>query len=214
MLRSDRVRPADLQRGLSTRTRRRRHSESGTCSFVREDTNPLGTTLASLTTAIRGPLKRRYGRLSSCTSGGGRRSGSRARGTPGWPPRAAIATCATAPSWLPLATRKGQPRRSSGWSNSPTRESALLRTIRGIAGWARDEGRRVQRLAAENAVERQRKFVAHNRRLDELVAGLADQFPAPACWTANLGENVDKSDNPKERSGPCATGSHTPAPRS
>ena len=39
---------------------------------------------------------------------------------------------------------------------------------------------RVQRLAAANGADRQRALVARNRRLDELVASLADQFLAPA----------------------------------
>ena len=40
---------------------------------------------------------------------------------------------------------------------------------------------RVRRLAAANRAERQRRLVAYERRLDELVASLADQFPAPDC---------------------------------
>jgi glutamate---cysteine ligase / carboxylate-amine ligase len=47
---------------------------------------------------------------------------------------------------------------------------------------------RVRRLAAANGAERQRRFVAHKRRLDELVASLADQFPAPDWRTATVGE--------------------------
>jgi glutamate---cysteine ligase / carboxylate-amine ligase len=47
---------------------------------------------------------------------------------------------------------------------------------------------RVRRLAAANGAERQRRFVAHERRLDELVACLADQFPAPDWRSATVGE--------------------------
>jgi hypothetical protein len=38
----------------------------------------------------------------------------------------------------------------------------------------------VQRLAAANGADCQRALVVRNRRLDELVASLADQFLAPA----------------------------------
>ncbi len=38
---------------------------------------------------------------------------------------------------------------------------------------------RVGRLAAANGADRQRAFVARDRRLDELVASLADRFLAP-----------------------------------
>ena len=47
---------------------------------------------------------------------------------------------------------------------------------------------RVEHLAAANGAERQREFVAHKRRLDELVASLADQFLAPGWRTATVGE--------------------------
>ena len=73
---------------------------------------------------------------------------------------------------------------------------------------------RVRPLATANGAERQRRFIAHNRRLDELVASLADQFPAPDWRSATAGEGVDRSDTPTERSGTCAAGSHTPVPPS
>ncbi len=47
---------------------------------------------------------------------------------------------------------------------------------------------RVAHLAAANGAERQRRFIAHKRRLDELVASLVDQFLAPGWWTATVGE--------------------------
>jgi glutamate---cysteine ligase / carboxylate-amine ligase len=46
---------------------------------------------------------------------------------------------------------------------------------------------RVPRLATANGADRQRKFVALNPRHDELVASLADQFPAPDWRTATAG---------------------------
>lgn len=73
----------------------------------------------------------------------------------------------------------------------------------------------VKRLAAANGADRQRRFVAFNPRLDELVVSLADQFlaagladgdPRPTTW--------DRSDNTRERRGPCAAGSHTQVPPS
>ena len=70
---------------------------------------------------------------------------------------------------------------------------------------------RVKRLATANGAERQRRFVAENRRLDELVASLADQFRAPDSRSATVGEERGQTDTPTERSGPCAAGSHTPA---
>ena len=73
---------------------------------------------------------------------------------------------------------------------------------------------RVQRLAATNGAERQRALVARSGRLDYLVMSLADQFLAPRSRTATEARNGNKSDNSTERSGPCAAGSHTPAPLS
>jgi glutamate---cysteine ligase / carboxylate-amine ligase len=67
---------------------------------------------------------------------------------------------------------------------------------------------RIPRLAAENGADRQRKFVARDGRLDELVASLADQFRAPDWRAATIGNN------PRERGGLCAAGSHTQAPPS
>ena len=46
----------------------------------------------------------------------------------------------------------------------------------------------VQQLAAANGADRQRKFIAHNGRLDELVASLADRFLAPDWRHATAGE--------------------------
>jgi hypothetical protein len=57
-------------------------------------------------------------------------------------------------------------------------------------------------------------FLVPGGCLDELVATLADHFLAPGSHTASAERNVDRSDNPKERSGTCAAGSHTPALRS
>ena len=47
---------------------------------------------------------------------------------------------------------------------------------------------RVKHLATANGAERQRKFIAHNPRLDELVASLADHFLAPDWRTATAGQ--------------------------
>ena len=71
---------------------------------------------------------------------------------------------------------------------------------------------RVPRLAAANGADRQRKSVALNPRLDELVASLADRFLAPHRRAAHDGPR-DLSD-PTERSGTCAAGSLTPVPPS
>jgi carboxylate-amine ligase len=73
---------------------------------------------------------------------------------------------------------------------------------------------RVQRLATSNGAERQSSFVIPNRGLDELVVSLADQFLAPRSRTATEARNGHTSDNPTERSGICAAGSHTQAPPS
>ena len=73
---------------------------------------------------------------------------------------------------------------------------------------------RVKRLAAANGAERQRKFIALNPRPDDLVASLAHQFPAPDGGPRPQTKNVDRSDDPTERSGTCVAGSHTPAPPS
>ena len=73
---------------------------------------------------------------------------------------------------------------------------------------------RLPRLAAANGADRQRKFIALNPRLDELVASLADQFlPPPRRASAAHGDPRHQS-HPTERSGTCAAGSHTPAPPS
>lgn len=71
---------------------------------------------------------------------------------------------------------------------------------------------RVQRLAAANGAERQRKFVALNPRLDELVASLADRFLAPNLAALVAREVARQTQVPTERSGTCAAGSHTPVP--
>ncbi len=73
---------------------------------------------------------------------------------------------------------------------------------------------RVQRLAATNGAARQRALVARSGRLNYLVMSLADQFLAPRSRTPTEARNGNKSDNSTERSGPCAAGSHTPAPPS
>ena len=70
---------------------------------------------------------------------------------------------------------------------------------------------RVPRLAAANGAERQHALVAPSGRLDHLVMTLADRFTAPRLRTASEARNGHTSDNPTERSGPCAAGSHTPA---
>ena len=74
---------------------------------------------------------------------------------------------------------------------------------------------RVPRLAAANGADRQRKFVALNPRLDELVASLADRFLAPApAQPQSRATTLDTRSDPTERSGTCAAGSHTPVPPS
>ena len=70
---------------------------------------------------------------------------------------------------------------------------------------------RVPRLAAANGAERQHALVAPSGRLDHLVMTLADRFTAPRLRTASEARNGHTSNNPTERSGPCAAGSHTPA---
>ena len=73
---------------------------------------------------------------------------------------------------------------------------------------------RVPRLAAANGADRQRKFVALNPRLDELAASLADRFLAPHRRASGAHDDPRPPSDPTERSGTCAAGSHTPAPRS
>jgi glutamate---cysteine ligase / carboxylate-amine ligase len=73
---------------------------------------------------------------------------------------------------------------------------------------------RVQPLAAANGAARQRKFVALNPQLDELVASLADRFLAPHRPAAAAHDDPRTISDPTERSGTCAAGSHTPAPPS
>ena len=70
---------------------------------------------------------------------------------------------------------------------------------------------RVPRLAAANGAERQRALVPPSGRLDHLVKALADGFVAPDSRTATAARNLNTSDNPTERSGICAAGSHTQA---
>ena len=98
----------------------------------------------------------------------------------------------------------------------PVREmlDSLLRDCRphALALGCADTLDRVQRLAASNGAERQRGFVIPNGGLDELVVSLADQFLAPRSRAATEARNGHTSDNPTERSGPCAAGSHTLAP--
>ncbi len=72
---------------------------------------------------------------------------------------------------------------------------------------------RVARLAAANGADAQRRFVARNGRLDDLVASLAHEFLAPTV-ARKRAISVDTPDNRTERSGPCAAGSHIPAPPS
>ncbi len=50
---------------------------------------------------------------------------------------------------------------------------------------------RVKRLAAANGADRQRAFVAPNRRLDDLVADLADQFLAAGSLAAGQAESQE-----------------------
>ena len=73
---------------------------------------------------------------------------------------------------------------------------------------------RVPRLAAANGADRQRRFVALNPRLDELVASLADRFLAPHRRASVARDDPRHLSDPTERSGTCAAGSHTPAPPS
>ena len=73
---------------------------------------------------------------------------------------------------------------------------------------------RVQRLADTNGAERQRKFITLNARLDHLVMGLAARFLAPRSRAMTEARNGHTSRKPTERSGECAAGSLTPAPRS
>ena len=80
----------------------------------------------------------------------------------------------------------------------------------GCAG-ALDE---VPRLAAANGADGQRKFVALNPRLDELVASLADCFLAPHRRASVAHDDPRHQSDPTERSGTCAAGSHTPVPPS
>lgn len=68
---------------------------------------------------------------------------------------------------------------------------------------------RVEQLAASNGAERQCAFVAANRPLDELVATLADHFPAFA-WRAT----TDGADREPQRAGACMTATDAPAPGS
>jgi glutamate---cysteine ligase / carboxylate-amine ligase len=72
---------------------------------------------------------------------------------------------------------------------------------------------RVQSLAAANGAVHQRAFVA-NRRVDELVASLADRFLAPYDRVSAARDNPRHTSDSTERNGTCAAGSHTPAPPS
>jgi carboxylate-amine ligase len=72
----------------------------------------------------------------------------------------------------------------------------------------------VARLAAENGADRQRKFIALNPRLDELVASLADCFLAPRRRVSVARDEPFPQPDSTERSGICAAGSHTPVPPS
>jgi glutamate---cysteine ligase / carboxylate-amine ligase len=72
---------------------------------------------------------------------------------------------------------------------------------------------RVHPLATANGAARQRAFVA-DRRVDELVASLADRFLAPGWRTAAGREVPARASDPTERSGICAAGLHTQAPPS
>ena len=73
---------------------------------------------------------------------------------------------------------------------------------------------RVQRLADTSGAERQRNFITLDPRLDNLVANLASRFLAPRPRAATEARDGHTSQKPTERSGQCAAGSHTPAPRS
>jgi carboxylate-amine ligase len=70
---------------------------------------------------------------------------------------------------------------------------------------------RVPRLTAANGAERQHALVVPSGRLDHLVMTLADRFTAPRLRTASEARSGHTSNNPPERSGLCAAGSHTPA---
>jgi carboxylate-amine ligase len=72
----------------------------------------------------------------------------------------------------------------------------------------------VGRLAAENGADRQRRFIALNPRLDELVASLADQFLPPHRRVSVARDEPCPQSDSTERSGKCAAGSHTPVPPS
>ena len=120
-----------------------------------------------------------------------------------------------------LAARDGMDARlidPAGRRLVPVRETldALLADCRphalalGCAG-ALD---RVPPLAAANGAARQRAFAARHERLDELVARLADGFLAPDGPAAVARDDPRNMSDPTERSGPCAAGSHTPAPPS
>jgi hypothetical protein len=61
-----------------------------------------------------------------------------------------------------------------------------------------------------NGASRQRAFVA-NRRVDDLVASLADRFLAPDRRASVARDDPRKPSVPTERSGVCAAGSHTQA---
>ena len=73
---------------------------------------------------------------------------------------------------------------------------------------------RAQRVADTNGAKRQRKFIALEPCLDQLVANLAARFLAPRSRAATEARDSHTSQKPTERSGQCAVGSHTPAPRS
>jgi glutamate---cysteine ligase / carboxylate-amine ligase len=70
----------------------------------------------------------------------------------------------------------------------------------------------VLRLAAANGAACQRKFVALTPRLNELVASLADRFPAPDRRAKGAREEPRHPSVPTERSGTCAAGPQTQAP--
>ena len=70
---------------------------------------------------------------------------------------------------------------------------------------------RVPRLAAANGADRQRKFVALNPRLDELVASLAHDFLATHRRASGARDDPRHPSDSTERNGTCAAGSHTPA---
>jgi carboxylate-amine ligase len=72
----------------------------------------------------------------------------------------------------------------------------------------------VARLARENGAEAQRKLVALNPRLDDLVASLADCFLAPYGHVSGTRDDPRHTSDSTERNGTCAAGSHTQAPPS